>query len=151
MVANYIAVIFTIFFIFFTTIGMFYFTVGPYANEAYYGIYGIKMYNFCDLISNWSSLFIFLGLGLSILGSLKKNSNRNHVFCGITAIIIIAISCCYELVNCIFDVVSASIFQINNNSAKNLGDYLVPSILQLLILFGLFYVCYSYVLKVKKR
>jgi hypothetical protein len=39
-------------FVIFTLVGCFYFSNGPYEGADYYGASIIKLYNFCDLISN---------------------------------------------------------------------------------------------------
>jgi hypothetical protein len=120
-------------------IGCFYFTNGPYEGADYYGASIIKLYNFCDLISNWTSLIVFVGLGAAIFGALiKKHKGKLHqtskrfTVMAYIGMFLIAISLIYEFVANFYDLGSSISFSIQNHS--NISDYIIPAILQTVLL-----------------
>jgi hypothetical protein len=62
---------------------------------------------------------------------------------GIIALIIISISCTYEITNSFFNLVSCSIFQAQHNTSENLKDFLIPAILQIVFLIILVCICFG--------
>jgi hypothetical protein len=130
-------------FIIFTTIGCFYFTNGSYTESlAYYGTTVTKLYNFCDLVSNWSSLFIFIGLGVTILAALIKkhyyqkfHTTKWFTPMGIIGLCLIVISIIYEFIANFYDLGSTIRFALlSNNKNDNIVEWVIPAVLQSIIL-----------------
>jgi hypothetical protein len=126
-------------FIIFTLIGCFYFSNGPYEGIDYYGPIVIKLYNFCDLISNWTSLIVFVGLGAAILGGLVKKYRRQmhqtskwFNIMAIIGIVLITLSLLYEFTNTFYDLCSSISFTNAHNIS--ISQFVVPAILQLTLL-----------------
>lgn len=137
--------IYSISFVLCTIIGCFYFYNGPYKPTDgltdYYGDRVTRLYNFCDLISNWASLIVFVGLGAAIFGALfKKYKNKAHqtskwfVPCAFIGVGLIVISVLYEYIANFYDLSSSITFTTQHKSS--MSEFVIPSILQTLLLIG---------------
>lgn len=106
-----------------------------------------KLYTFCDMVSNWSALFIFLFITLALIGGLKNRKTNNvqvtkfkyfKPMAWISAISIaipIIFTIAEPFVNLIF------LAKIPTNSPNYIDEVLVPRIMALVML--VFYACFA--------
>ncbi|MDR2654320.1 MAG: APC family permease [Mycoplasmataceae bacterium] len=127
----------------FTLIGCFFYHDGPYAATTHYDEITKKIFNLCDLISNWTSLFVFLGIIVAIFGYLQKNKNTTKSFktFAFLAIFFVLLSTLFEVSECFVILISSVSFQIQHANIS-FGTYLLPSILKFILLFVFFSVCF---------
>jgi hypothetical protein len=121
----YALITYTTCFIIFTTIGCFY--LDAYAT---YGKYTDNIYTFCDIIGNWSSLLMFVIIGMAILGGLIKKMKSNEkkdkswykfVIGAFVSIIFIAMALSYQTVECVYNLIIDSL-NYSRNAYEGYAD-----------------------------
>lgn len=148
MLALVITVFFAITFVLLTICGSFYFH-NLYDSTEYYDRISKSIYQFCDIVSNWTSLIVFVGIGITLFCAIfKKVFNNKVLWLAVIAILIITISSVYEITSSFFNFGTAIDFQIKNPNTS-LIEYLIPSILQIVFLFLLSGVCFAPYIKSK--
>jgi hypothetical protein len=117
----------------------------------YYGRYTDNIYSFCDILGNWSSMFMFVFIGSAVLGGLIKKLKENEkkdlswykfVIGAFVTVTFVCLVFAYQTVECFYNLTVDSI-NYNNGAIDGFdtnSDYLiqivVPQIIKAVTFIG---------------